>query len=84
MISPVPIVKQLILCEQMRYDLDLRSHILTRPRVDFLVPKEEVFPIAYSELYLFMQVTGSFGTQRFRVRFVDVTDPKVFFLRDGL
>ncbi|HEY3790051.1 MAG TPA: hypothetical protein VGL71_14420 [Urbifossiella sp.] len=45
--------------------------------MDFLVSKHESFPIAYAELYLFMQVTGSFGTQKFRFRFVDVTDPTI-------
>ena len=75
--GPLPIVKQIILCEKMRFDLATKSHVLTRPRVDFLVSKGEAFPIAYPELHLFMQVTASFGVQRFRVRLVDVTDPTI-------
>lgn len=77
MAGPVPIVRQLILCEHMRYDLDSKCHVLTRPRVDFLVEDGDGFPAAYDNLYLFMQVTGSYGTQKFRIRMVDVTDPTV-------
>lgn len=75
--GPVPIVRQLILCERVQYDLNTRGHTLHSPRVDFAVEAGEPWPVAYPELYLFMQVTGSYGTQRFRLRLVDVTDPNV-------
>ena len=46
-------------------------------RLDFILAEEETFPIWYPELWLFAQLTGSFGSHRFRIRLVDVTDPTV-------
>jgi hypothetical protein len=77
MAGPAPIVRQMVLCERISYDLANGHHLLHNPRVDFALEPGESFPVAYPTLGLFMQVTGSYGTQKYRVRLVDVTDPTV-------
>jgi hypothetical protein len=72
--GPTPIIRQLILCEHVAYD-HAEGYRLLNPRVDFVVEPGETFPLAHPELWVFAQVTGSYGRQSFRVRMVDVTDP---------
>lgn len=76
MAGPTPIVRQMILCERLVYTHGV-GYTLINPRVDFHPSPGETFPLAYPELWLFAQVSGSYGRQTFRLRMVDVTDPTV-------
>jgi hypothetical protein len=76
MAGPTPIVRQIVLCEQATYSPEV-GYTLFNPRVDFVVERGERFPAGYPELWLFIQVTGSYEKQRFVCRLVDVTDPTV-------
>lgn len=71
--GPVPIVRQLILCERAEFSSAI-GYTLINPRLDFALAEGETFPIWYPELWLFAQLTGSYGSHRFRIRLVDVTD----------
>jgi hypothetical protein len=53
------------------------GYTLVNPRLDFTLAKGESFPIWYPELWLFAQLTGSYGRHRFRIRMMDVTDPSI-------
>ncbi len=74
MAGPVPIVRQFFVCEAVVFRPGVGYWVLN-PRVDLQTPAGEVFPIAFPELFVFAQLSGSYGRQRFRLRVSDVTDP---------
>jgi len=74
MSGPTPIVRQLVLCERASFSFT-NGYTLVNPRLDFVLAKEESFPIWYPELWLFAQLSGSYGQHRFQIRLVDVTEP---------
>ena len=72
--GPVPIVRQLVLCESASFSFST-GYTLVNPRLDFVLARDETFPIWYPELSLYAQLSGGYGTHRFQIRLVDVTDP---------
>jgi hypothetical protein len=74
MAGPTPIVRQFVLCERATFNAD-RTYTLHNPLVDVVIEPGQSFPLAHPELWLFAQLTGSYGRQEFRVQLVDVTDP---------
>ena len=75
MAGPTPIVRQMVVCERLTFDTATGGYTLTNPRVDFVAPPGHPLPMTVGELWVFVQVTGSFGPQPFRIRLLDVTDP---------
>jgi hypothetical protein len=71
---PTPIVRQLVLCEHASFSFST-GYTLVNPRLDFTIAEGETFPIWYRELWLFAQLTGSFGRHRFQVVLTEITDP---------
>ena len=74
MAGPGPIVRQLIVCDRVSYRHGT-GYTLVNPWVELRAQAGERFPLAVAEAWVFFQVGGSYGTHRFRVRLVDVTDP---------
>lgn len=74
MAAPTPSIRQAVLCERVTFNTR-DGYSLHRPRVDFVVGPDEPTPYRPAELCLFIQVSGSYGPQRFRVQLLDVTDP---------
>lgn len=74
MASPTPIVRQVVLCERIAFDFAI-GYSLINPRVEFILRPGKTFPTRLPEAWVFIQLTGSFGTHRFRIELVDVTDP---------